>query len=710
MLVKSPNDLPRLDSADIIGLDIETCDPNLRDEGNGVMRPGTFIAGIAVATKDQHWYIPLAHENDPNNLPMSSVRTWANAQLSTAIPKCGANLQYDVSYLWHHGFNVVGPFYDIQIAEPLIDETQFSYSLEVIAQKYLQQGKVEDKMMEYIHQHFKPLKNKEKSFIWRCPSSLVADYAGADAQLPIFILEHQQKEIAAQGLAEVWDLECRLLPILVKMKLNGCRVDIAAAEQKAMAWSAKIAELEALTNGINSKSSKQIAAELDRLGVEYPRHPPTVKMLEKGITLGNPKLDAEVLEELAPQVPLLQTIHELNKYRHFLSTFVIGGIVERHVNGRVHADFNQLKGDAGGTVTGRLSCKNPNLLNIPNPDNDPYFSLACRGFFLPESGHSWLRFDLSQFEYREIVHFASLLPGSGADFAVKMYREAPETDFHQMVADMMGVPRKPAKGINFGLCLAEGSLILTDKGEIPIENVTIQHRLWDGEEWVTHDGVIFTGEKEVITYDGVTATPGHIVFLEDGREVPLQYAKDNNERHMRALPKCTQKRETVNSKRLLEQNIRIHCGTMQRQTQPKLWGAWNRGKSFTRRIYTTLLTALQLRGSKNKEATVGQKRQQWTLRNKQPAAAFSHRQYAQFASCYQNSFSWCRVLFSVGSHGSIEQGVSCYKDVVQTFTKKNSYGKLEQRKDSCFQTRNEPKLQRVFDIVNAGPRNRFTCN
>src|SRR5574337_420967 len=461
MLVKSPNDLPRLDSADIIGLDIETCDPNLRDEGNGVMRPGTFIAGIAVATKDQHWYIPLAHENDPNNLPMSSVRTWANAQLSTAIPKCGANLQYDVSYLWHHGFNIVGPFYDIQIAEPLIDETQFSYSLEVIAQKYLQQGKVEDKMMEYIHQHFKPLKNKEKSFIWRCPSSLVADYAGADAQLPIFILEHQQKEIAAQGLAEVWDLECRLLPILVKMKLNGCRVDIAAAEQKAMAWSAKIAELEALTNGINSKSSKQIAAELDRLGVEYPRHPPTVKMLEKGITLGNPKLDAEVLEELAPQVPLLQTIHELNKYRHFLSTFVIGGIVERHVNGRVHADFNQLKGDAGGTVTGRLSYKNPNLLNIPNPDNDPYFSLACRGFFLPESGHSWLRFDLSQFEYREIVHFASLLPGSGADFAVKMYNENPDTDFHQMVADMMGVPRKPAKGINFGLSFGMGKTKLT---------------------------------------------------------------------------------------------------------------------------------------------------------------------------------------------------------------------------------------------------------
>ncbi len=455
-------DFPRLDSADIIGIDIETKDEELRDRGNGVMRDDTFIAGLAVATRDAHFYFPIAHENDPANIPLEHVRNWANDQLSTPIPKCGANIQYDLSYLWHYGFDIAGPFYDIQIAEPLIDETQFSYSLENIANKYLGTGKVEEAMMNYIHERFHPSKKgTEKSYIWKCPSEIVAPYAGPDAQLPIFTLDHQLKELESQGLMEVWALECELLPILTRMHLNGCRVDLAAAEQLHTEWGHKIAELEEQSQGINARSSKQIAVELDRLGVKYPRHPPTPKMLEKGIMVGNPKLDSDTLEELAEQVPFLEVLVKLKAFRHYHSTFVNGYILNSHVNGRVHATFNQLKGDGTGTVTGRLSCAHPNLLNIPNPENDPYFSAACRKLFLPDDGMSWLRFDLSQFEYREIVHFASLLPGSGADFAVQMYHDSPDTDFHQMCADMMGIKRKPAKSINFGISFGMGKDKLT---------------------------------------------------------------------------------------------------------------------------------------------------------------------------------------------------------------------------------------------------------
>lgn len=68
-------------------------------------------------------------------------------------------------------------------------------------------------------------------------------------------------------------------------------------------------------------------------------------------------------------------------------------------------------------------------------------------------------------------------------------------------------------------CIAEGSLVLTDKGLVPIEDVSTQHRVWDGIEWVTHDGVIYKGLKEVITYDGLTATPDHKVFRAGDGEV-----------------------------------------------------------------------------------------------------------------------------------------------------------------------------------------------
>lgn len=62
-------------------------------------------------------------------------------------------------------------------------------------------------------------------------------------------------------------------------------------------------------------------------------------------------------------------------------------------------------------------------------------------------------------------------------------------------------------------CIAEGSPVLTDIGLIPIEAVTTDMRVWDGLEWVRHEGVICRGEKEVITYDGLTATPDHKVWV-----------------------------------------------------------------------------------------------------------------------------------------------------------------------------------------------------
>ena len=74
------------------------------------------------------------------------------------------------------------------------------------------------------------------------------------------------------------------------------------------------------------------------------------------------------------------------------------------------------------------------------------------------------------------------------------------------------------------VCIAAGELVLTDRGLVPINLISKEDRLWDGVEWVTHDGVIDQGIKEVITYDGLTATPDHEVFTEDGRIIPLGQA------------------------------------------------------------------------------------------------------------------------------------------------------------------------------------------
>lgn len=73
-------------------------------------------------------------------------------------------------------------------------------------------------------------------------------------------------------------------------------------------------------------------------------------------------------------------------------------------------------------------------------------------------------------------------------------------------------------------CLAGDGLVLTNNGLKQIVNISIDDLLWDGVEYVSHNGVIFKGVKDVITYSGITATPEHIVFTADGRKLTLDEA------------------------------------------------------------------------------------------------------------------------------------------------------------------------------------------
>ena len=75
-------------------------------------------------------------------------------------------------------------------------------------------------------------------------------------------------------------------------------------------------------------------------------------------------------------------------------------------------------------------------------------------------------------------------------------------------------------------CIAEGQLVLTDIGLVPIESIQLHHKVWDGQQWVSHEGLVYQGEKEVMTYEGLTATKDHIVFTEDGREISIRDAAE----------------------------------------------------------------------------------------------------------------------------------------------------------------------------------------
>lgn len=118
---------------------------------------------------------------------------------------------------------------------------------------------------------------------------------------------------------------------------------------------------------------------------------------------------------------------------------------------------------------------------------------------------------------------------AGEDSVLESFRNG--EDIYVATAERMGgakagFDRQRGKSATLG-CIAEGSLVLTDRGLVPIENVGVADKVWDGVEFVRHEGVIYKGQKEVMHYGGLTATPDHKVwasFEGEPRAVRLDYA------------------------------------------------------------------------------------------------------------------------------------------------------------------------------------------
>jgi DNA polymerase I-like protein with 3'-5' exonuclease and polymerase domains len=138
----------------------------------------------------------------------------------------------------------------------------------------------------------------------------------------------------------------------------------------------------------------------------------------------------------------------------------------RH-DGRIHPHINQLRSDDGGTVTGRLSSASPNLQQVPA--RHEIIGPLVRSLFLPEEGKLWAANDFSSQEPRLLVHYATLLELNGAEKMATAYKTDPNTDFHQMVADMAGIKRKQAKTIGLGLMYGMGKSKLANELDLPLE-------------------------------------------------------------------------------------------------------------------------------------------------------------------------------------------------------------------------------------------------
>mgnify|MGYP003138390741 FL=1 len=439
----TPGEYKDLSQAKEIAIDLETKDDGISNGyGAGWATNKGEIVGFAVAVEGWQGYFPFGHLGGGNMIP-EQVKAYMKKICALPCPKIFHNAQYDVGWLEASGIKVNGEIIDKMIAAALIDENRYQYSLNSLSIDYLGEIKAETDLKEAAAAHgVDPKKD-----MWKLPAEHVGYYAEQDARLTLLLWQRFKQEIQTQSLSTVWELEKDLIPILIKMRQRGVRVEVELAEQlrKQMQHQEKelLLAIQKLTGlDIDIWAARQVARAFDKLKIDYPR---TEKTKEPSFTqnwLVNCKHDI---------ARLIVQAREVNKFHNtFLSS-----IMKYQVKGRIHAEINQLRSDSGGTVSGRLSMSNPNLQQVPARNKD--FGPKIRSLFIPEEGHQWGSFDYSQQEPRMTVHYAASIGEGyeGSNELVEAYQNS-QADFHQTVADLVGIERTQAKTIGLGLMYGMG--------------------------------------------------------------------------------------------------------------------------------------------------------------------------------------------------------------------------------------------------------------
>lgn len=261
----------------------------------------------------------------------------------------------------------------------------------------------------------------------------------------------------------VYELECKLIPILLRMKKVGIRFDQKRAGELIEKVAAKEQEVEKKlwdTYGITGEminSSKQLGARMNEMGIESPVRTKT----------GNQSWAEGALVRI--HHPVTPLIFEYKNYHAILSKFLLGSLSKSVVNGRIHCTFLPMLREEGGTVTGRFSCRDPNLQQIParNKGHGEDFSQDMRSLFLPEEGMMLAAMDYSQIEAVLLAHFAQ---GPQAEWFREQMRAG--ADLHNIVMGMTGITYRPVvKTFNYGCIYGMGWQTAMEKNYVLFEKL-----------------------------------------------------------------------------------------------------------------------------------------------------------------------------------------------------------------------------------------------
>ena len=433
-----PTEFPSMKGRDVVAIDLETCDTDLKKMGPGWPRKIGKVIGIAVSSGDFTAYYPIAHDGGGNMDSKVVLKYVKSICEDESIQKVFHNAQYDIGWLSVLNIEVKGYIHDTMIAAALLNENRYSFTLNSMVAEYLGEFKNESLLKAKAEE----LGIDPKAEMYKLPAEFVGEYAEADARLTWRLHERLISEIEKEDLFKVYDVECRLIRVIFNMTKRGVRVDMdrALALKKKLLVKEKnyLKRIKDITGSdVQVWAARSVAQAFDNVNLEYPR-----------TALGAPSFTQTFLDTHAHELPRMITkARVLNKLQ---GTFVDG--ISKYIhNGRLHAHINQIRGDSGGTVTGRFSMYAPNLQQMPIRNE---FGSELRKIFIPEQSEYWLSADYSQQEPRILTHFAVLNKNEGATEVQEAFVKG--LDFHKQTAEMAGIDRKLAKTIGLGVMYGMG--------------------------------------------------------------------------------------------------------------------------------------------------------------------------------------------------------------------------------------------------------------
>lgn len=465
----------------VLAIDIETYDPNLKTFGDGSCRNvnSTDFDGskiLCVGTYDGK----EAKVYYPDSLTWSAL---VDILEDESVDKIFHNGIYDLSWLvCRYGINVKGNCHDTMTRMTYIDEYA-DLDLDSCCKYFNVKGKNKadtienwyDKNKEMIMYTADALGNKIKKSdsLWNHVLFLWDSFKEFREQMVKYNLQdcvatynlYKAQESSMQKVYGAYMVDVRLTPLIIQMKKRGVLIDRAAMSELTAKIQADIDEKKLVledTYGITLEmisSSKQLGKRLNEMGIHSP-------VLTK---TGAESWRAEAMARLMHN-PVIPLIEEVKGYMKLLSTYMYGGMGQAILSdGRIHCTFSPNKREDGGTVTGRFACSKPNLQQIPARDKHigHSYGQAMRSIFIPEEGCMMSALDYSQIEYLLLGHFAQ---GPQAEW----FREQANSgiDFHTVAMQATGIPeRTVVKTFNYGVIYGMGWKTAMEKNYVLFEKL-----------------------------------------------------------------------------------------------------------------------------------------------------------------------------------------------------------------------------------------------